>query len=96
VLGGRAVRVHDADLRWAGAILSRNAVVEETGLAAGVLNHPVNGVVWLARKLAQHGVALESDQVVLSGSFTRPVFARKGDTFMADYGSLGTVNCFFG
>lgn len=95
VMGGRTVRAMDVDLRWVGAMLSRNAVIEETGVAAGVLNHPANGVVWLANKLAPHEVALEPDQIVLSGSFTRPVFASKGDTFHADYGPLGTISCHF-
>jgi 2-oxo-hept-3-ene-1,7-dioate hydratase len=96
VMGGRPVKIGEVDLRWVGAILSRNAVIEETGLAAGVLNHPAMGVVWLANKLAQFDVALEAEQVILSGSFTRPVLARKGDTFSADYGPLGTVACYFG
>jgi len=95
VLGGRPVRIHELDLRWVGAILSRNAVIEETGLAAGVLNHPANGVVWLANKLGPRGVTLEPGQVILSGSFTRPVWARPGDTFAVDYGVLGSVNCRF-
>ena len=73
VLGGRPVKIGELDLRWIGAILSRNAVIEETGVAAGVLNHPANGVVWLANKLAAHDVALEAGEIILSGSFTRPV-----------------------
>ena len=40
VLGGRPVRPLDVDLRWVGALLHKNGVVEETGLAAAVLNHP--------------------------------------------------------
>ena len=52
VMGGRPVRPHDVDLRWVGALLHKNGVVEETGLAAGVLNHPANGVAWLANKIA--------------------------------------------
>ncbi|AUL47555.1 2-oxo-hept-3-ene-1%2C7-dioate hydratase [Bordetella trematum] len=95
VMGGRPVRVHDVDLRWVGAILSRNAVIEETGLAAGVLNHPANGVVWLANRLAAYDVELEAGQIILSGSFTRPVFAERGDTFHVDYGPLGAVACRF-
>ncbi|MNS28560.1 2-hydroxyhexa-2,4-dienoate hydratase [compost metagenome] len=95
VMGGRPVRVGDLDLRWVGAMMSRNAVIEETGLAAGVLNHPANGVVWLANKLAEHDVALEAGQIILSGSFTRPVFAQAGDTFHVDYGPLGSVSCRF-
>lgn len=95
VMGGRPVRVGDMDLRWVGAMMSRNAVIEETGLAAGVLNHPANGVVWLANKLGEHGVSLEPGQIILSGSFTRPVFADAGDTFHVDYGPLGSVSCRF-
>lgn len=92
VMGGRPVRIHDVDLRWVSAILSRNASIEETGVAAGVLNHPANGIVWLASKLALHGVGLKAGQVVLSGSFTRPVAGQRGDTFHADYGPLGTIS----
>lgn len=96
VLGGRPVRVGDVDLRWVSAILTRNAVIEETGVAAAVLNHPANGVAWLANKLCAHGVALEKDQVIMAGSFTRPVHAAKGDTLYVDYGPLGAVSCHFG
>jgi 2-oxo-hept-3-ene-1,7-dioate hydratase len=95
VMGGRPIRVHETDLRWVSAILTQNAVIQETGVAAGVLNHPANGVVWLANKLAPYGVALEKDQVILGGSFTRPVFAKKGDSLNVDYGPLGTVSCYF-
>lgn len=92
VLGGRPVRPHDVDLRWVGALLSRNAVIEETGLAAAVLNHPAAGVAWLANKLAPHGEQLHAGDVVLAGSFTRPTDAARGDTFHADYGPLGAVS----
>jgi len=83
------------DLRWAGAILSCNGVVEETGLAAGVLDHPANGVVWLARRFARHGIALEAGALILAGSFTRPIAMSAGDHISADYGPLGTIHCRF-
>ena len=54
VLGGRAMRPDAVDMRWMGAIVSRNAQVEETGLGAGVLNHPARGIAWLADRLAAH------------------------------------------
>ena len=50
VTGGSPVAPRGLDLRWVGAIAYRNGVVEETGLAAAVLDHPANGVVWLARR----------------------------------------------
>jgi 2-oxo-hept-3-ene-1,7-dioate hydratase len=95
VLGGRVVRPMDVDLRWVAALLMRNGTIEESGVAAAVLNHPANGVAWLANRLAPHGVRLERGEVILSGSFTKPVFAEPGDTFVADYGPLGTVSVAF-
>jgi 2-oxo-hept-3-ene-1,7-dioate hydratase len=91
VLGGRPVRPHDVDLRWIGALLYKNGVIEETGLAAGVLNHPANGVAWLANKIAPHDEQLQAGDIVLGGSFTRPTPALPGDTFHVDYGPLGGV-----
>jgi 2-oxo-hept-3-ene-1,7-dioate hydratase len=91
VLGGRPVRPLDLDLRWVGALLHRNGVIEESGLAAGVLNHPATGVAWLANRIAPYGERLEAGDIVLAGSFTRPVNAQRGDTFHADYGKLGSV-----
>jgi 2-oxo-hept-3-ene-1,7-dioate hydratase len=95
IMGGRPIKPMEMDLRWAGALLSRNGVMEETGLAAGVLNHPANGIAWIAKRFAPHGIALESGQILLAGSFTRPVIARAGDTFHADYGPLGGISCHF-
>ncbi len=95
ITGGRPIKPMDMDLRWISALLYRNGVIEETGVAAGVLNHPANGVAWLARKLAPYGVALDPGQIILAGSFIRPVKARRGDTFQADYGPLGQITCRF-
>jgi len=95
VLGGRPIRPTDADLRWIGALCFKNGQLEETGLAAGVLNHPATAVAWLANKIAPHGLALEPGQVVLAGSFIRPIETRKGDTIQADYGAYGSVSCYF-
>ena len=95
VLGSRPIRPMDADLRWIGALCFRNGQLEETGLAAGVLNHPATSVAWLANKIAPNGMALEAGQVVLAGSFIRPIETRKGDTIQADYGRYGSVSCYF-
>jgi 2-oxo-hept-3-ene-1,7-dioate hydratase len=91
VTGGRPVKPDAVDLRWCGALLYKNAVLEESGLAAAVLNHPANGVVWLVNRLAQKGEYLKAGEVVLGGSFTRPVAGSAGDTFHADYGPLGNI-----
>ncbi|MCD1125174.1 2-oxo-hepta-3-ene-1,7-dioic acid hydratase [Jinshanibacter sp. LJY008] len=95
VMGGRPIKPDALDLRWISALLYRNGVIEESGVAAAVLNHPANGVAWLANKLHPYGVQLEAGQVILGGSFTRPVPARPGDTFHVDYGSMGAISCRF-
>ena len=92
VMGGRPVKPDAVDLRWVGAMLYTNGVIEETGLAAAVLNHPATGVAWLANKIAPYGERLNAGDVVLAGSFTRPTPAVAGDTLHADYGPLGTVS----
>ncbi len=91
ITGGRPVKPNAVDLRWVSALLYKNGVIEASGVAAAVLNHPAHGVAWLANKLAAWGEFLEKGEVVLGGSFTRPSNAVAGDSFHADYGPLGNI-----
>jgi 2-oxo-hept-3-ene-1,7-dioate hydratase len=96
VIGGEPTRPDDIDFGRIGAVVRLNGAVEETGLAAAVLNHPANGVAWLVNRLAEYdGGGLTAGEVVLSGSFIRPLEAPHGSTFSADYGAFGSVNCYF-
>ena len=95
VLGSEKHAVDAFDLRWVGAITSRNGEVEETGLGAGVLNDPVESVVWLARRIAQYGQRIEPGQIILSGSFIRPVECPPGSRIKADFGNFGSVEIDF-
>jgi 2-oxo-hept-3-ene-1,7-dioate hydratase len=79
------------DLPWVGAICRYNDVVEETGLAAGVQGHPAVGIAWLAKRLAPWGEHLQAGEIVLAGSFTKPVPAKAGDVFDVDYGAHGRL-----
>jgi len=95
VPGGQSTPPEALDLRWVGALLYKNEVIEETGLAAGVLDHPANGVAWLANKIARYDEQLNPGDIVLSGSFTRPTTVKRGDVLRADFGSLGTISVRF-
>ena len=95
VLGGRPIRPMDVDLRWVSALLYRNGVIEDSGVAAAVLNHPANGPAWLANKLTPYGEYLEAGEIILGGSFTAPVPARPGDSFHVDYGPVGAISVRF-
>jgi 2-oxo-hept-3-ene-1,7-dioate hydratase len=95
VLGLQKHAIDAFDLRWVGAITLRNGEVEETGLGAGVLNNPVESVVWLARRMAQYGQSIQPGQIILSGSFIRPVECPSGTHITADFGSFGHVDISF-
>ncbi|GAA5026576.1 2-keto-4-pentenoate hydratase [Microbacterium fluvii] len=95
VLGDTRRRVDEVDLPWVPGVLSKNGEVCETGVAAGVLGHPATGVAWLANKFHQHGARLEAGEIILAGSFTRPMWVSRGDDVLADYGPMGTITCRF-
>lgn len=95
VLGPQRHAPDAVDLRWVGAMTFRNDEVEETGLGAGVLNDPVESVVWLARRMAQYGQQIAPGQIVLSGSFIRPVECPSATRIHADFGAFGSVSIHF-
>lgn len=95
VLGTARHQIADCDLRWVGAVVKRDGVVEETGLGAGVQDDPVVGIVWLVQRLAAYGKGLKAGDIVLSGSFIRPIEAPAGSRFDADFGGFGSVQLAF-
>ena len=95
VVGGRPVRPYDVDVRWVGATLSKNGIIEESGVSAAVMGHPAAGIAWLVNKLHAVGAGVRKGQIVLGGSFTRPVDIAAGDVIQADYGPLGAIGVSF-
>ena len=95
VMGDMKLDPREVDMRWIGAIASCNGEVEETGLGAGVLNDPALGIAWLANRLAQYGDSIKPGEIVLSGSFIRPIEAPSCSLIEADFGDCGVVSCRF-
>ena len=95
IVGGHETDPSTIDLPWAGAMLYLNGEIEETGLAGGVMGHPAHGIRWVCKRFAPHGIGLEPGQLILAGSFTRPVVVQPGDNILADYGPLGTIEVNF-
>ena len=95
VLGHPVQNFEPEDLRWIGAIVSRNNEIEETGLGAGVLDDPLLSMAWLAQRLGAYGQSIEKGQVVLSGSFIRPIEAPSGSHIVGDFGKFGRVEISF-
>lgn len=95
VLGNKRHPADAFDLRWVGALVFRNGDIEETGLGAGVLNDPAESVAWLARRMAGYGQNIEPGNIILSGSFIRPIECPAGTEIHADFGQFGTVDIKF-
>jgi 2-oxo-hept-3-ene-1,7-dioate hydratase len=95
VLGSQRHSPNAFDLRWIGAIVSLNGTVEETGLGAGVLNDPVTGILWLVHRLAEYGEGIAAGDILLSGSFIRPIETSPGSNVHADFGAFGSVTVAF-
>ncbi len=95
ILGEQRIDPREIDLCWAGAMLYLNDEIEETGLAGGIMGHPAHGIRWVCKRFAAHGIGLEPGQIILAGSFTRPVVVTPGDRILADYGPLGKIEVMF-
>ena len=95
VIGGRRIAPRGVDLAWVGAVVAKNGEIEETGLAAGVLGHPATGIAWLAARMSENGQSLQPGQIVLAGSFVRPIEVARADRIVADYGPHGAVSIRF-
>lgn len=92
ILSSRLMDARRWDLRRVGALVERNGATEETGLSAAVLNHPLNAVAWLANFLSTDGHGLEAGELVLAGSFTKPLPIHPGDTLHVNYGDMGSIS----
>ena len=95
VVGGRTIRPFDVDIRWVGATISKNGTIEESGVSAAVMGHPAAGIAWLVNKLHPLGGKLHKGEIVLAGSFTRPVSVAAGDVIQVDFGPLGAIGVSF-
>lgn len=95
VVGDARHAPEDFDLRWVGAIVKKNRETVATGLGAAVLDDPVDGLVWLARRMQTYGQAMEAGQIVLSGSFISPIECPSGTEIEADFGAFGQVRVDF-
>ena len=95
ILGTQQHAVDAFDLRRVGAIVSRDGEVEETGLGAGILGDPLVSMAWLANRLAAYGQKISAGDIVLSGSFIRPIECPPRSEIKADFGAFGSVELGF-
>lgn len=84
LLGNHPRSIRDIDLRLCGMVFTRNGKTCSVGLGAACLGHPLNAVLWLARKMAAVGRPLRAGDLVLSGALGPMVSVVAGDHFTVE------------
>ncbi|MCX6459417.1 MAG: fumarylacetoacetate hydrolase family protein [Actinobacteria bacterium] len=90
-LGGAAIDPSGIDLRLVGMTLEKNGQLMYTASGAAVHGHPAAAVAWLVRQLAARDRGLSAGHIVLSGGMTEAVTVAPGDTIVARFDRLGTI-----
>ena len=83
------------DLALEGLVYEHNGAVVATNTAAEVLGNPINSLAWIANHLGARGLGLAAGQVIMTGSVSKLVHPRAGDTVRATYTRLGSVSARF-
>jgi 2-keto-4-pentenoate hydratase len=95
VLGASLTAVRHLDLALEGLVYEHNGVMVATNTAAEVMGSPVNSLAWIANTLGARGLGLKAGQVVMTGSVSKLVHPKVGDTVRATYTRLGSVSVRF-
>lgn len=95
IVGDELTPIDGLDLGAEKVSLARDGQLVETSVGAAALGDPAAAVAWLANALADVDRELHADEIVLSGSLTKPYPASRGQRYEAHFGRLGTVSCHF-
>ncbi|GHV93977.1 2-keto-4-pentenoate hydratase [Spirochaetia bacterium] len=95
VLGAKKLKLSEVDLPTVTMKLFKNGELVGEGTGAAVLGDPCLSVAWLANRLWDYGVTLKAGEIILSGAFSAAPAAAKGDSFTAEFSSLGKVEASF-
>jgi len=75
----------------AGAVAGVDAAVAAEGIGSNVLGDPRLALTWLANELCVYGDGLLAGNYVTTGTCVVPVPCAPGDSFLMDFGVLGTI-----
>ena len=95
VVGGRAMRPDQVDLRTLGVVMEKNGEIVSIGAGAAVLGHPAAAVAALANHLGKRGQEIPAGSVILSGGVTEAVSVEAGDHVSLRIQHLGSVSLRF-
>ena len=95
VVGGRAMRPEQVELRTLGVVMEKNGEIVSIGAGAAVLGHPAAAVAMLANHLGKRGQEIPAGSVILSGGVTEAVAVEAGDHVNLRIQGLGSVSLRF-
>ena len=73
----------------------KDGVVAADGIGSNVLGDPRIALTWLANELCAYGDGLRAGDYVTTGTCVVPVPCAPGDSFVMDFGGLGTIAAAF-
>ena len=65
------------------------------GSGSNVLGDPRLALTWIANELSRNNLCLLAGATVATGTCTKPITIKAGDTITADYGTLGSTQVTF-
>ena len=95
VLGGALTPLIGIDLALEGLVYEQSGTLVATATAAEVMGTPLNSLAWIANHLGGRGLGLRSGDVVMTGSVSKILQPKAGDTVRATYTRLGSVSVRF-
>jgi 2-keto-4-pentenoate hydratase len=95
VLGGALTPLSGLDLALEGLVYEQSGTMVATATAAEVMGTPLNSLAWVANHLGGRGLSLRAGDVVMTGSVSKILQAKAGDTIRATFTRLGSVSVRF-
>ena len=92
VLGEPIADWRNRDIANQEVILNCNGAERRRGSAAEAIDHPLVPLAWLANELSRTGIGLKAGQTISTGTLTGMLRPKAGETYVADFGPLGTVS----
>ncbi len=93
---GKPVRLTpELDLALEGVVYEHNGQIVATHTAAEIMGNPLNALAWLADHLSSRGRSLKPGDVVMSGSISKLLRPKAGDTIRARFTRPGYVSAAF-
>ena len=89
VLGTEVADWRRLDLTSAPALLLWNGEVVDQGVTGAAMGHPFEGLAWLANLLASRGRAMQTGEIVITGSALKTRFPEAGDQITYRIAGLG-------